>query len=254
MVSLACATATAGDATLVTLSLSSADPTHVRIANRLDGPVWPPREQGVPAAGWDEEGFEGVVDGTLALGYACPVTTDETAPPAEIVETRPPTDDDAVTARSLVRDLGDASPPPAAVGLPEAAAAPATTDAPETVDTPAADTPESDPTVADSTAADGTDRQDADDAASASPPPVVTAWLDDIESRLDEADRLAAATSVTEAAEAVAAVGGPEEIHALRDQLAADREALSTLAERCDALADEAETAEIPVETLARLA
>ena len=220
MVSLACDTTTAGDVTLVTLELSSTDPTHVRVENCLDGPVWPPREQGVPAAGWDEAGFSGVVDGTLALGYACPVTDpDEQA--AEIVERRPPTDDeDAPTARSLVRELGDAAPPQDAVA-------------------PAIETDETEPvTRSNATAL----------------PPEVTAWLDEVTGRLADANRLAAATSVAEAADAVETAGGPAEVRALRDQLAADREALDAVATRCVSLAADAETVEIPVETLSQLA
>ena len=48
---------------------------RVRVANRLDGPVWPPRREGVPEAGWDDGGFEGVVapGGRRALGYASPI-------------------------------------------------------------------------------------------------------------------------------------------------------------------------------------
>lgn len=219
MVSLTCDTTTAGAATLVSLSLSSAEPTSIRVENRLDGPVWPPREQGVPAAGWDEAGFDGVVDGHLALGYACPA--DPADPPAHIVEERPPAEEEEPTARSLVRELGDASPPPDAVG-------------------PTGDTV----------------RSDSRDSSTqtASPSPAVTAWLDEVEQRLVHADRLSGATSVSEAADAVDAVGGPDEIRALRDQLAADREALVAVAERCESLADSAETAEVPVETLARLA
>ena len=214
--------------TLVTLSVSSPEPTHVRIANCLDGPVWPPRVQGVPADGWDEDGFSGVVDGTLALGYACPVSGDTSDPPAEVVDERPPTDaDDTPTARSLVRDLGDASPPADAVG-------PSTdTDRSRATDDWSESTPEP-----------------ADD----SPPTAVTAWLDDVADRLAAADRLADATTVAEAADAVEAVGGAEEVCALRDQVRADRAALTAVADRCDSLAADAETVEIPVETLARLA
>lgn len=227
MVSIACATTTVGDVTLVTLSVSSPEPTHVRIANRLNGPVWPPREQGVPADGWDEDGFSGVVDGTLALGYACPVSGDTSVPPAELVDERPPTeDDDTPTARSLVRDLGDASPPADAVGPAVEWDPVATEDCPEP-------TPES-----------------VDD----SPPAAVTAWLDDVADRLAAADRLADATTVAEAADAVEAVGGAEEVCALRDQVRADRAALTGVADRCNSLASDAETVEIPVETLARLA
>ncbi len=218
MVSLTCDTTTAGDATLVSLSLSSAEPIHVRVENCLEGPVWPPREQGVPAAGWDEAGFEGVVDGHLAVGYACPA--DPADSPAHIVEERPPIEE-APTARSLVRELGDASPPPDAVG-------------------PIVDTA-------------GSDSQD-DNTRTGSPPSAVTAWLDEVEQRLAHADCLSGATSVSEAGDAVDTVGGPDEICALRDQLATDREALVAVAERCESLADSAETAEIPVETLARLA
>jgi hypothetical protein len=219
MVSLTCDTTTAGEATLVTLSLSSAEPTHVRVENCLDGPVWPPREQGVPAAGWNEEGFAGVVDGHLALGYACPAGPADQ--PAHIVEEQPPTDEEEPTARSLVRELGDASPPQDAVGV--------------TVDSVGSGS-------------------EVDSTGTASPPPAVTAWLDKIEQRLAHADRLSGATSVAEAADAVDAVGGPDEIRTLRDQLATDREALAAVAERCESLADGVETAEIPIETLARLA
>lgn len=219
MVSLTCATTTAGAATLVTLSLSSAEPTHVRVENCLDGPVWPPREQGVPAAGWDDEGFAGVVDGHRALGYACPA--DPADPPVRLVEERPPTDEEEPTARGLIRELGDASPPRDAVG-------------------PTIDTAPTDPQDSSTETAD--------------PPPAVTVWLDEVERRLARADRLAGATSVAEAADAVDAVGVPDEIRTLRDRLAADREALVAVAERCESLADDAETAELPVETLARLA
>jgi len=85
-------------------------------------------------------------------------------------------------------------------------------------------------------------------------PPAIAAYLDGVESRLATADRLAGATSVSEATDAVAAVGGPEDVTALRDQLQTDRETLRTLADRCSRLADQAEAVEIPVETLARLA
>lgn len=219
MVSLDWDTTTAGDATLVTLVLSSADPTHVRVENCLDGPVWPPRRQGVPAAGWDDEGFAGVVDGQLALGYASPATPAD--PPARITETRPPTDDEDLTAEKLVRQLGDASPP-------------------SDVLAPAVD----DRVVA------PTDGDDAEP----TPPAAVVTWLDDVDARLTDADRLADATSVSEASEAVVAVGGAGAVQTLRDQVVADRRTLRTVADRCEALADRAETVEIPVETLARLA
>jgi hypothetical protein len=219
MVSIDCATTTVGDVTLVTLSVSSTDPTHVRIENCLDGPVWPPREQGVPAAGWDDGGFSGVVDGRLALGYACPAEHSK-GPPAELIEERPPAEETAPTACSLVRELGDGAPPPAAVG-------------------PADGTAHAD------------DPAESDDP---SPPPAVTGWLGAVSERIARGDRLADATTMREAVDAVDAVGGADEVRTLRDQLATDRETLAAVGARCRALAANAETVEIPVETLARLA
>ncbi|POG56798.1 DUF7857 domain-containing protein [Haloferax marisrubri] len=60
---------------------------RVRLRNRLDGPVLPPRRAGVPEPGWDDDGFEGVVPAgsTVALGYAVPLS--------------PPTVGDAATDR-----------------------------------------------------------------------------------------------------------------------------------------------------------
>jgi hypothetical protein len=115
--------------------------TRVRIGNRLDGPVWPPRTDGVPEAGWDDGGFEGVVDGgdRRSLGYASPGDGD--GPPVEVVWTEraetPPEDrvssdppggagldpDDVAvdaepTARGAIRTLDDPRPPGDAVPLP----------------------------------------------------------------------------------------------------------------------------------------
>lgn len=215
MVSLDCHTAVAGDATLVRLHLASEEPTHVRVENCLDGPVWPPRCQGVPEAGWDDDGFAGVVEGRLALGYATPA--DPSDPPVRVVDERPPDDGESLSPESLVRQLGDAAPPRDAVG-------PAVTGSDDWT-----------------TATDET-------------PPALAAWLDAIENRLDDADRLGSATSVADATDAVDAVGGPEDVRALRAQIAADRRVLRAVAARCETLAERAEAAEIPVETLARLA
>lgn len=101
---------------------------RVRVANRLGGPVWPPRREGVPEAGWDDGGFEGVVaaGGRRALGYASPAAPAD--PPAEIVwseragaaepgDSVDPSDPDA-TPDGVVRALGAARPPADAVPRP----------------------------------------------------------------------------------------------------------------------------------------
>ncbi|QPV64971.1 hypothetical protein I7X12_10330 [Halosimplex litoreum] len=119
--------------TLVSLVVAAARPCRVRVENRLDGPVWPPRRRGQPAAGWDGDAFVGRVpaDGRLAVGYATPAKPAE--PPAEVVSTVPAAEVDdesgpdasgpapAVesTPAGVVRDLGDPVVPRDSVPLPE---------------------------------------------------------------------------------------------------------------------------------------
>ena len=75
--------------TLVRLYVTSEYRRRVRVENRLDGPVWPPRREGQPAAGWDGDAFEGVVTPgeRLVAGYATPAQP--TDPPAEVVADDP---------------------------------------------------------------------------------------------------------------------------------------------------------------------
>ncbi|PSQ49979.1 hypothetical protein BRD15_02475 [Halobacteriales archaeon SW_6_65_15] len=117
---------------------------RVRVGNRLDGAVWPPRREGVPEAGWDDGGFEGVLapGERRALGYASPAQPVE--PPVELVWTERAgeserTDDagwsadevapdavpsDDATPEDVVRSLGDPRPPADAVPRPTPDAAP----------------------------------------------------------------------------------------------------------------------------------
>lgn len=102
-------------------------PRRVRVANCLAGPVWPPRCEGVPAAGWDDGGFEGVVPARdrRALGYASPLAdSDSDAPVADAPATdtadAPATD----TADAPVTDTTDAlADPPAELVWSERAGA-----------------------------------------------------------------------------------------------------------------------------------
>lgn len=177
MVSLSATTTRTDDVTLVTGRIDNPGrPRRVRVEHRLDGPVWPPRTEGVPAEGWDAEGFEWVLaaDETRPFGYATPASPAED--PLAVVEAEP-VDADAVdagfeprtavpsvdtTAAGVVRALESPRPPRAAVPLPAVADGgcdPATdTDAgdAEAVDADAggADAGEADPGDAD---AEGTD-------------------------------------------------------------------------------------------------
>jgi hypothetical protein len=105
----------AAGVTFVSLLVSndSAEPRRFRVANRLDGPVWPPRVHGVVAAGWDEAGYEGVVagGGTRALGYAS--SAPSVSPPAELVWQEPAgeSEPEGQSAAALRRRFGDPRPP-----------------------------------------------------------------------------------------------------------------------------------------------
>ena len=110
----------------------SATAHRIRVANCLDGPVLPPRREGVPEAGWDDGGFEGVVgaDVRRALGYA--TRAPPTEPPVELVWTEragaseAERDADAIaddaTPEGVVRALGDPRPPADAIPSGESAA------------------------------------------------------------------------------------------------------------------------------------
>lgn len=69
-----------------------AEAARFRVANRLDGPVWPPRVTGRPEHGWDSDGYEGVLDpgAQAVLGYASPASPEE---PAATIEWAEPADE-----------------------------------------------------------------------------------------------------------------------------------------------------------------
>ena len=99
--------------TLVELHLTSDAAEDVVLEPTHDGPVWPPRRQGVPEAGWEDDGWTGTVapDDPVALGYATPATVED--PPVSVVEAEPADHETSAdpTPRELVRTLGDARPP-----------------------------------------------------------------------------------------------------------------------------------------------
>lgn len=104
---------------------------RVRVANQLDGPVWPPRIGGRPAPGWDDGGYEGVLDAgeTRSLGFATPAIPAEPQPEASAVAVAwvedapngPP--DEPPSPGVIVGELGDPRPPrdalPSSRGLTE---------------------------------------------------------------------------------------------------------------------------------------
>lgn len=238
MASLNCRTRVTDGVTLVELVVAVEEPTRVRVVNRLDGPVWPPRTEGVPAAGWEKGGFDGTVTDRRVLGYASPA--EPLDPPARIESARPvtPEDGDDVAPRALVRSLGTARPPRAAVA--DEAGGSAEFDRTDESDR-AIETESSVEAVKGATREYG------------QPPPAIDAWLDAVESRIEAAERLASADSLAGAREAVDDVGGIRAVETLRERLIADRRSLDRIGNRIAQFESRATNVEIPVETLDRV-
>lgn len=229
--------------TLVAAHVRNTEPVdrHVRLENRLDGPVLPPRSNGRPERGWSERGYVGVVaaESVLSIGYACNVASPSSEDPAvELVSVSDPTDYDADPVDQALATLGDARPPADAVPVAERGVAAESTSAHE------GDHPRP---------ADATGPASASDSAidpATTLPPSVVRYLDEVDARLDQADTLASGT-VREATETLDAGVDPAGLDRL---LAADAAALSRLADRVTALAERADTTTVPTESLERLA
>lgn len=214
MPTLECSAVRESGVTLVEARLASDARRQVSVEATHDSPVWPPRREGVPAAGWSEDGWTGVVpaDGTVALGYATP--DDVSGRPLRIAGTDPPDDEGDATARDVIRSLGDARPPRDAVG----------------VLTP-----------------------DGGGAVRTMEPAVEGGGLEAIASRLDRAETLATVDSVEDARASVTEVGGMDAVRDLAAQVERDRKRLEALDRRVDELRTRA-AVEVPVEDLARIA
>ncbi|WP_152039663.1 DUF7857 domain-containing protein [Salinigranum salinum] len=105
--------------TLVTVRVENTTerPRRVRLDNRLDGPVAPPRRHGVPEAGWDDDGVTRLLPGaeTLSIGYACQAPPE--TPPVTVHDEPSDGGDEAETAtvERALRSLGAFAPPRAAL-------------------------------------------------------------------------------------------------------------------------------------------
>lgn len=227
--------------TLIRVRLENPDPVEQRVSlrNQLDGPVLFPRSRGVPEAGWDREGFVGSVsgEGVRALGYACPAPIER--PPIELTPAgaeQGPNRDRGESGHNDDHDPGDATgtASPAAVvrkyggGTPPAAVSGCLDSGTEQRSLSATDDP------------------------TAELPSEVTAWLDDIENRIAEAERLEEAT-LQDATAVLRGAGGLDQALARTESLPTDAERLRELAARATALAERADDVDVPVTALRRL-
>jgi len=255
MVTFDCRAERVDGVTLVTATIGDiAEPTRITVRNRLDGPLWPPRRQGVPEAGWSEDGFEGVVGpGTHALGYATPASPSDQ--PAELVGVAPapedaPADEQLDSADAVLRELGDPSPPADAVPTIEPAQVADSENSRS--ETPAVDQrPESGrPPVQPRAGSGGGSSQRSNQQL----PGAVSQWLDTVARRVDRAEQLAGADSLSAATAAVRAADGLTGVRTVAARGDTDEQMLRALARRAERLADRRAAATVPTETLSGLA
>jgi hypothetical protein len=251
MVTIDCTADAHNGVTLVTARLRDINvPTQIRVESRLDGPVWPPRREGLPEPGWTDTGFDGVVGpGTEVLGYATPASPSD--PPAELVDWEPvpdaePREELTEDTDSVVRHLGDPSPPADAVPASGSAVEEPTSNTPDGEETEPGNA--ADPPVVDRASHAVSQR----DTATAELPAAVGPWLAEMARRVNHAERLAEAETVPAATAAVSDADGMAGVRDLAE--ADDAQRLRTLARRARRLADRRAAATVPVETLDRLA
>ena len=255
MVTFDCRAERVDGVTLVTATVGDVtESTRITVRNCLDGPLWPPRKQGVPEAGWTEDGFAGVVGpGTHALGYATPAPPSDQ--PAELVCAEPaptssPADERLDSADAVLRELGDPSPPVDAVPTAESV---------QVAETPSAGPPgsaperdiEAQPEGSQQPVGSGTPPSQRSDQQL---PDAVLRWLEAVARRVDRSERLAEADSLSTATASVRAAGGLSGVRTVAARGDTDEQMLRALARRAERLADRLAAATVPTETLSRLA
>jgi len=253
---------TVGAVTLVAVRVSNDEPVarRVRLANRLDGAVLPPRRHGLPEPGWSADGYVGTVPAAeeVGLGYACQPASDpdDRDPPVELVDVSAPDDSEPTPVARARSRLPDARPPAAAAG--------ATPDLGIETDDPLDPAPEDGPTVSgadDSRDTDGRSGATSDSdagrstasASDAEPdalPPAVRRYLDEVEGDVSDAETFAEG-ALADATALLEAGVDPEGTEAA---VAAHAAALTRLRDRADALAARADAVEVPTEPMERLA
>lgn len=282
---------TVDETTLVTARVTNTleHPRQVRIDNRLDGPVSPPRRRGVPEANealnWDADGASvSVAPGeTVSVGYACQAPPQ--TPPVTVDDGADVSDPDPVE-RALC-SLGDHAPPRAALpaDADSAAANPLSEvdathaaeragDSADAVEAEVEATDETENGSADETpsrseptpagpilegpnaerrptpAADSSVSPPAATAESDDLPHTVTAWFGAVEARLETAAKLS--TAVDEATPVIASLGGRVGLATLAATMQSDEEALRRVAEQATVLADRLEETDVPTVETAR--
>jgi len=233
---LDCETHRTDEVTLVTVRLENERATdrRVRLENRLDGPVLPPRRNGEPEVGWDRDGVTTVVPANTqeALGYACPAGPKSPPVGIEWVGDADGTEQEA-PVKAAMRRLGDARPPRAVLGEEHEPTREPDNGVEQTPPRP-----------------DGGPDRERESRAGASNE--FEALLRAYRERVETVEALGAA-GVPTAADLLENGGGLAGVEATGAKLDADAAALRALAAEATALATRAEAATPPTETLRRL-
>jgi len=226
-------------------------PRRVRLDSRLDGPVLPPRRAGVPERGWDAGGVVVRLAPSESRGVGFAAVADSVEPPVEVCAAEIETDNARIPGESdqslavpaetppltAIRTLGDHRPPRETV-----------TD--ETTDgSSGPDTKTDRPDDGDGDANGDGSEVDGDDAV----PTAVGEWLDAVADRVGRAERLTDA-DLDAATDVVKETNGVDGVSDLRRRVETDAERLRAVSDRTAALAARAESTDVPIEALERLA
>jgi hypothetical protein len=261
MVSLSWSMETQREVTLVTVTLTGETTRQaVTLTCEVAGPVWPPRRNGVPAPGWDDDAVRKVVPPgeQVGVGFATPAAPEE--PPVAITHQEVVVTDesdwttDGASPAAALRQLRDPAPPRDAVPLPTAteqrvADGRAEDECPPRAGVGTGEEPTDEPT--------GDPDRNARPANGSSPgelPPPCQAWLERVAGRVEQAEQLAAAETLPEATDAMHTVGGIDGAKTLETELEADAATLAAVAERAETLASRAGAVTVPLQQYERLA
>lgn len=234
---LDCETTATEGVTLVTVRLRNERATdrRVRVRNRLEGPVLPPRRNNEPEAGWDRDGVTSVVPAgeRVSLGYACPAERE--SPPAVIEWVDAEDPEQEPTVADALRRLGDARPPRAVLGEDAEPVRSEASNSEHATARPANGEPAGRNATERSTVAEGAEE-----------------LLRAVRERVETVEALAAA-DVPTAAAILETNGGLAGVQAMGTELDGDAAALRALAAEARALAARAEAATPPEDALRRL-
>ncbi len=87
-------------------------PQLVRLKNRLDGPVWPPRHGAVTAPEWQGQTWEKVIEPgrRIGVGYASPAPPEPDREPLELVSVSRTADEGTASPEEILASLDEWAP------------------------------------------------------------------------------------------------------------------------------------------------